>query len=401
MTKFFFKNIFQHKIRSLSIILSIFLLFLTITGSFYIYKNVASAIEYYSGHGNNPNRVTISASANLLNIFNAESALSEQKVKEILENPLLENTQVFRLVSIPVSAKFGFFSFALESDIPVFSVTDSALQSRKNEIPVGMSRTMIDLYNTQFAGSSAMFPQMKDFFLKWQKIEFTFGKSKIFQSSSQVAEPIVGTISDIHHDFPALGLVLPESIVEKKLSEIGFAMGSPYKIVAYIKNLDDKKKIEELYQNGLTTRFEIDEIAETKRKIGLAGSIVFAIGTAIVAMFGIFFIFLLGGYFRERKNIFTIISLFGLKSIKSYILTIWEPLFLASIGLFFGFLANIIFINFFHPKIANFIDSYGILFPTFVHTFADIFIFFLLIFTFIFVIILLLEWRNRKKFEYR
>lgn len=166
MTKFFFKNIFQHKIRSLSIILSIFLLFLTITGSFYIYKNVASAIEYYSGHGNNPNRVTISASANLLNIFNAESALSEQKVKEILENPLLENTQVFRLVNIPVSAKFGFFSFALESDIPVFSVTDSALPSRKNEIPVGMSRTMIDLYNTQFAGSSAMFPQMKDFFLK-------------------------------------------------------------------------------------------------------------------------------------------------------------------------------------------------------------------------------------------
>lgn len=211
----------------------------------------------------------------------------------------------------------------------------------------------------------------------------------------------MGTISEINHDFPGLGLVLPESIVEKKLAEIGFEMGSPYKIVAYIKNLDDKKKIEELYQNGLTTRFEIDEIAETKRKIGLAGKIVFAIGTAIVAMFGIFFIFLLGGYFRERKNIFEIISLFGLKSLKSYILTIGEPLFLASIGLFLGLFANIIFIKIFHPQIANFIDSYGILFPTFVHSLADIFVFFILIFAFIFVMILLSEWRNRRKFEYK
>ncbi len=164
MIKFFLTHILKNPIRSLSIIISIFILFVTITGSFYLYKNVASAIEYYASHGNNERRVTIAASSNLLNIFNSESGMKESIVEEIESDSMLEDIQIFRLVSIPVSAKFGFFAFSMESDIPVFSVTDSALTGAT--IPVGMSRTMIDLYNTQFAGSSNLFPQMRENFLK-------------------------------------------------------------------------------------------------------------------------------------------------------------------------------------------------------------------------------------------
>ena len=138
--------------------------------------------------------------------------MNESKLQEILSDENFQNTKIFRLVTIPVSAKFGFFDFGLESDVPVFSVTDSALTGAK--IPVGMSRVMLDLYNSQFAGSSAYFPQMKDFFLIGQKIDFTFGKSKIFESSNRVSEPITGTITTINNEFPGVGLILPESIVE-------------------------------------------------------------------------------------------------------------------------------------------------------------------------------------------
>ena len=138
--------------------------------------------------------------------------MNENKLQEILSDENFQNTKIFRLVTIPVSAKFGFFDFGLESDVPVFSVTDSALTGAK--IPVGISRVMLDLYNSQFAGSSAYFPQMKDFFLIGQKIDFTFGKSKIFESSNRVSEPITGTITTINNEFPGVGLILPESIVE-------------------------------------------------------------------------------------------------------------------------------------------------------------------------------------------
>lgn len=137
---------------------------MTLAGGWYLYKNTASVIEYYASHGNNEQRVTLAGSSNLLNLFNNESSMDSDTVESIINNPLLTDIQVFRLVDIPVSAKFGFFAFSLESDIPVFSVTDNVLTGAT--IPVGMSRTMIDLYNTQFAGSSVYFPHMKEDFLQ-------------------------------------------------------------------------------------------------------------------------------------------------------------------------------------------------------------------------------------------
>ena len=134
MIKFLFAHITKNPIRSLSIIGSISILFLTIIGSVYLYKNSTSAIEYYARHGNNEKRVTITSTSSVLNIFQSESGMKEKTIQQIQNDPLLENVQVFRLVSIPVSAKFDVFSFSLETDIPVFSVTDSSLSGA--EIPV-------------------------------------------------------------------------------------------------------------------------------------------------------------------------------------------------------------------------------------------------------------------------
>lgn len=291
MLRFFFSHIFKNIPRSLSIVVSIFIVCITVFGSTYLYKNISSAIEYYAGHGNDERRITLAGSHNILSLFNNESSMNNDTVKDILDNPLLENIQIFRLVDIPVSAKFGFLGFSMESDIPVFSVTDMALTGATT--PVGMSRIMIDLYNTQFAGSSPYFPQMRDVFLRGQKIEFTFGKSKIFQSSNTIAEPIIGTVTTISHDFPAFGLVLPESIVQKKMNEAGFVLGNPYKITAYMTDISHKDTLAGQY-GDLNIKFESDQIAATKTKIYLAGTIVAISGLFMIVMMGIFFAFLLG-----------------------------------------------------------------------------------------------------------
>ena len=137
-------------------------------------------------------------------------------------------------MELPVLAKFSLFSFGLETDIPVFSVTDTALSG--SGIPVGISRSMVDFYNLQFAGSSAMFPKINESFLIGQSVRVTFGASKIFPSLPTIATAIDANIVRIGDDFPGFGLVIPESIVRQKMQEIGYTLAPPYKIVAYMKD---------------------------------------------------------------------------------------------------------------------------------------------------------------------
>lgn len=398
MSNFFLTHIHKNPIRSISLIGSIALLFLVVVGGIYIHKNVASAIEYYAWHENNEARITFASSKNLLNLFHTESGLSEETIQSLESDPLLTNVQVFRLVSIPVSAKFGFFTFALESDIPVFSVTDTALSGA--QIPVGMSRTMIDLYNTQFAGSSAFFPQIRESFLRGQSIEFTFGKSKIFQSSHAIAEPITGKVTTISTDFPGLGLVLPESLVREQLESIGHSLSTPYKIVAYMKHPENRGQIESSYAH-LNMVFEMDEIKETKRRISLIGTILFFIGMMMSSVFGMFFLLLLGGYFRERKDIFRMISLFGLNSLRSYTLTIGEPMLLGMIGIGIGILIAVGYIHFLHPNLVLFLESHGIFFPPFIFSIPSLGMIGCGIFCVMIVLTILFEQRMRKKYQYQ
>ena len=398
MFSFFFKHIFKHFSRSIAIVFSIFFVFLIGIFGIYAYQNTQAVIKHFSYLGNNPNRLTISADTNILNIFSKEEGLPEDKIQKIEQDENLENIQIFRLVQIPVSAKFWFFSFALESDIPVFSVTDSALESKKSIIPVGMSRTMVDLYNTQFAGSSKFFPQMSAEFLLGQKIEFTFGKSKIFNSTNNIATPITGTLSAINNDFPGFGIVLPESIVKQKLEEIGFSLGAPYKIVAYMKNPNLRDNIIKNHP-GLNIRFSMDDIKKTEEKIMIAGIILWGIGSFLIGMFVIFFCFLLFWYFRERKSYFQMISLFGLKSIKSYILTIGEPIFFSFFGIIFGILASIFFMQNIHPKILQIIQEKWIFFAHQSLSIWEIISFGFLNLSLFFVLVLILDWKIRKKYE--
>ena len=78
---------------------------------------------------------------------------------------------------------------------------------------------MVDFYNSQFAGSAPVFPQMNPKFLIGQGVRITFGASKIFPSVAKVASPIDGKIMTIGDDFPGFGIVLPESIVQAKMTE--------------------------------------------------------------------------------------------------------------------------------------------------------------------------------------
>lgn len=398
MIKFILSHIFLNKIRSFSIILSIvILIFIMLTGIF-LEKNISTAINYYSHHGNNELKVSFFNSTNLMSLFQKEKWLNEEMVEKISTDTSLEKVQVFRLVHTPVSAKFWFFSFSLESDIPVFSVTDSTLTWAK--IPVGISRSMIDLYNTQFAGSSGMFPIMKEKILLWQEIEFTFWKSKIFQSSSSIAKPIIGTISSINNNFPALGIVLPESIVRQKMQETGYNLWNPYKIIAYMKPNAKIQDIRKKYKN-IHPVFEIDEIQKTKSKINFIAHIFLFIQIFIFWLFWLFFAFLLGWYFRERKYIFQMTSLFELKNYKSYIITLGEPIIFSVIGVSIGGIISHFSLLFFKEKTTSILIEKWITLPIENIPIWSLFINIGFLVIIIFVLIFILEYMARKKYKFK
>ena len=112
----------------------------------------------------------------------------------------MTRVQAFSLVELPVLARFSLFEFSLETDIPVFSVTDNSLTGAV--IPIGISRAMIDFYNTRIAGTSVMFPQIPELLIQGQSVRLTFGASKIFPPSPRIAVPIDGYIVNIDENYP-------------------------------------------------------------------------------------------------------------------------------------------------------------------------------------------------------
>jgi hypothetical protein len=305
------------------------------------YQNIVGAIARYSYDTVDEHRFTLRSDSNLFSLFAKNNTwLPATLAWELASTNRFEKIQSFSLVEIPVVAKFSLFAFGLETDIPVFSVTDSALSG--TGIPVGISRSMVDFYNIQFAGSSEMFPKVDPIFLIGQTVRLTFGASKIFPSLPNIAAPIDGTITQIGDDFPGFWLVLPESIVRAKMQEVGYPLSPPYKIVAYMKDMWDLQKVREIYR-AYHPEFDRDTIAKAQEKVFFLRNVFLGISIFLISIFGIFFIVLLFSFFRERRDVFRVIYIFGLSWLRARFLTLAEPLGLLISGSLVGsFLSTLI-----------------------------------------------------------
>ena len=121
-----------------------------------------------------------------------------------------------------------------------------------------------------------MFPRVTPSFLIGQRVDITFGASKIFPSLPKIATPITGNIIQIGDDFPGFGIVIPESIVIEKMREIGYKLSPPYKVVAYMKNLRDMDDTRAKYSK-YNIRFDQDTIREFQAKLSFIRSVFFGV----------------------------------------------------------------------------------------------------------------------------
>jgi hypothetical protein len=272
-------------------------------------------------------------------MFSRESVwLPDTLVWELKSDSSLSRIQSYSLVELPVLAKFSLFDFGLETDIPVFSVTDTALTWAT--IPVGISRAMIDFYNLKIAGTTAMLPKIPEMLIRGQWVKITFWASKIFPPLSHIATPIEGKITMIDENFPGFWLTLPESIVKEKMHEVGYVLSPPYKIVAYMKDVSMISSLEKKYAR-YHLQFDAKMLQELNQKIALLQNIFLSITLFFISILGIFFVFLLFSFFRERRDVFRIIYIFGLSSFRSRMLNIAEPFLLIFSGIIlWAFISN-------------------------------------------------------------
>lgn len=347
MISFFLSHIRSHFFRSISMFFIACICIVSLSILLFFYQNIVGALTHYNYSTVDERRFTLRSDTNFFTLFSRNSVgLPSGIVDELQSSSRFDRIQSFSLVELPVLAKFSLFSFGLETDIPVFSVTDSALTGAT--LPIGISRSMVDFYNIQFAGTSIMFPKVTESFLLGQSVRITFGASKIFPSLSHIATPIDGSIVRIGDDFPGFWIVLPESIVKQKMKEIGYPLAAPYKIVAYMKNPQDRAEVEKKY-SSYHPEFDIDSIKKTQEKIYFLRSIFFGISFFIASILGIFFVFLLFSFFRERRDVFRIVYIFWLSWIRAKILTLAEPIFL----LFFWSIAGSILSYFFNSFLVS------------------------------------------------
>jgi hypothetical protein len=310
MFRFFSSHIRTHLIQSLSMMIVTGLSSLIIILLVFLYRNASDAVREYSYNAIDELRFTLQNETNYFDLFSHQvSGLPRELQAQMEADPRIDRVAAFSLVHLPVLARFALFDFPLETDIPIFSITDTALTG--SGVRVGMSRAMIDFYNMRIAGSSAMFPQIPELLMHGQSVRLTFGASRMFPPASHIAIPIEGRISQIDENFPGFGLTLPESIVKSKMTEIGQELSPPYKIVAYMRDTADIDMIRSRY-GVYHPSFDLYRIHGREEQIGIIRDIFLGVALFFAIILFLFFILLLLSYFRERRDIFRLVSVFGL-----------------------------------------------------------------------------------------
>lgn len=357
---FLFRESKNHLGKTISTILSIILLIVSVVGIFFVYKNITSATGYYSSSSiGDATRIEITADNNLLTLFtHRDSWIKDTDMRSILADKSLTGTEIFTLVEYPVVAKFSLFSFWLETDIPIFAL--SGWNLKENEI--GISQKMLDYYNAQFAGSSAMFPEIGRDFLIGQSVIITVGQSKLFNINQTAATPITAHIADINPSYPWFWLILRENVLQNKLKEIGQNLGNPYKIVTHMTNSHERESIEKKYKH-LAVSFDADKIQDLEKKLSgirmIFSWILITIGCILSVIIG----FLLGSILRESTSRYNMIQTFGIPSLYSWILTIGEPLLIILIATIISYGCLYFSINLSESRIELFLKDNGLFFP--------------------------------------
>jgi hypothetical protein len=98
--------------RSVSIFMTIFVIFLTILTLLFLEKNISSALRYYEYSPLDEKRFTLMAKSDIFSLFSrGASGINRETIEALHSDPSIERISTYTLVEIPVLVRFSFFQF--------------------------------------------------------------------------------------------------------------------------------------------------------------------------------------------------------------------------------------------------------------------------------------------------
>lgn len=387
-------------IRTILITSSITSIFLLITGVLFFYSNTVRVFEYYSIGTTHPDRFELTKTGWLLSLLGKKDAhIDKTTLEHISKDSNIDRWYAFSLVELPVVVKVGLFQFSLETDIPIFSVSDSYFCKEKSPCdfsqnpPIGISRSLFDFYNSQLAGTADFFPRFPEWLIRGQKMEFTFGKSKIFEYTMKTGATIIGSVRVIENDLPGFWLTLPESVVQKQLASLWYRHEQPYKVVGYKKEGISPDVIRNSYVSlWNTVRFDTDKLEQIHAKLAFYRQVLFLWNSTIIAFFTLLLLFLFSWLIRELKPFLDYQRQLGLSPIRIFLFIEGYASILAGYGLTL-WIGLLCFLQYFTPLLQKNMEKIGIGVPLLPIWYGEIWMVSMLIFWVISLIFFLLSFR--------
>ncbi len=369
MLPFIFSHLRNNITRSALICIGILISFLVSISTHFLYINTIRIFEYYSIWDVNQDRFEVTKEGwGVLSLLHKDSASIDDSIQTMIaEDDSIQWWYWFTLVELPVVVTMNIFSFTLETDVPVFAVSDNyfckneTTCSLENHMPIGISRLLFDFYNTNLAGSAQFFPRFPEWILKWQSMEFSFWTSKIFDYKLPNPSILTWVVQKIEWDLPWFGITLPRSSVEKSMNALGFYIGKPYKIIWYIEHGVSPESIREKYKkHGVNVLFDSDKTENIHKKLSLYQTLLLSVSIINSLFFYILIGFLLTGFIREitpfleylRRIGVNTRKAFGFITLYTWILSIWA----ISIGIVCIIGSNLFLL----PKFVSIIENIGI-----------------------------------------
>ncbi len=392
MISFLFRHLLTARLRSLWVIFFASCIIISGFLGIFLYKNTIAAIDFYTESSTDPQRLVLKSEGSLIDMFSRESGgINMNTLEKMKQDPRVKQVQTFTFADIAIFGRFSLFSFAIESDIPVFWVDDSL-----HEIEgFGISPSMIHYYNLELAGTHPMLPHLDEEFIRGQQVILHFGASKLFPHAGSGEVILTGSITQIDHDFPGFGIVIPYKKMAESMRALGYEPRTPYK--AIIKLKDEKMLTDFRKEYGeRSIEYMIDAGKDQERRLWVLRIIFIGTGGGLSVLFLWLLYFLFSGYFREQKNATLLSLIYAIWKKKTWILSFGWPILLIVFGWFFAGVCIAIFHIFLFPLFWEWLRIHGIMVPIISLTSTEL-IWFLGLLILIFLSLLLCaRWPYRK-----
>ncbi len=376
--KIVWNNIFKNKLSSFLIVFSLVITIIFSFWFFFVYKNIEWAYVKKQIWEVNLKRFYIKDSAGgIFNIGNKKK-LDESIATKLEKDPRIDKVYKYYLFDVPSTLDVGLLKLEFTTDVIVFAISDNFYNDHGYALGVGISDKILDFYNTNLAGTTALYPTINQNMLKILDMKLTFGKSTFYQYDSTYS--IDKKITAIDPNLPVLWLTIPKSYADEITAKLKKWKAILYKIQGITKDEAYIPEIINEYKQTYEVGYDQEMYLKIQNKLKNVKFIMLLINSFAVIILVSFLIYIVYSITERNKKIYFTFKILWASTFLNTKIMFYEIysyfIFASFISLGFNILISKEIAKF---DISKYLYDYKLLFLNFQELWFIILIYFLLI----------------------